>query len=105
MEQPFTATHKRTSDGRITIALAGELDMATAPDALVCVQDAAPEPGCDVLADLSGLSFTDSAGISSLITICKRVRAEGGTFSVTGLQREVRRVLELAGLIDYLNVV
>jgi anti-anti-sigma factor len=53
-----------------------------------------------VLADLSGLSFADSAGISSLITICKQVRDDGGTFSVTGLEHEVRRVLELAGLID-----
>ena len=105
MEPLFKATHSRASDGRIRIALAGELDMATAPDVLGCVQDAAAEPGCDVLVDLSGLSFADSAGISSLITICKRVRSEGGTFSVSGLQHEVRRVLEVAGLLEYLNVV
>jgi hypothetical protein len=38
MEQPFSATYKRTSAGRITIELAGELDMATASDVLTCVQ-------------------------------------------------------------------
>lgn len=103
--EPFAATYRRDLDGRITIDLTGELDMATASAVLACVQAAAPEPGCDVVADLSGLSFADSAGISSLITVSKRIRSEGGSFSIVGLQHEVRRVLELTGLIEYLNAV
>jgi anti-sigma B factor antagonist len=53
--------------------------------------------------DLTGVSFADSAGISSLVMACKRVRAENGTFSMTGCQNEVLRVLEISGLIDYLD--
>jgi anti-anti-sigma regulatory factor len=43
-------------------------------------------------------------GIGLLVTTCKRIRKSGGNFEVTGAQPMIRRVLEINGLIDFLEV-
>lgn len=100
----LTATRRNGRDGEVVIELAGELDLATAPIVREALQAIPLARGCSLVFDLTGVSFADSAGISSLVMACKGVRSEDGTFSMTGCQHEVRRVLEICGLIEYLDV-
>ena len=53
--------------------------------------------------DAARLTFLDSTGISVLVSACKRIRAEGGTFRLSNVSG-VRRVLEIIGLIEYFGV-
>ena len=78
---------------RRVVALAGELDVATAE-----LAEQALEPEFDVL-DLSGLEFMDSAGIRILLGIC---REREDPLVVRGVTRAVRRILDLTGLCDML---
>lgn len=50
------------------------------------------------------MTFLDSSGIGVIISACKRVRASGGTLSVTCGSGSVRRSIEIMGLVDYLEV-
>ncbi len=76
-------------DGRRVVALAGELDLASAPLAEEALQDRV-----DVL-DLSGLEFMDSAGVRIVVHLC---RDRQQTLIIYGARRAVRRILEFTGL-------
>ena len=60
--------------------------------------------GLDVRMDLTGLDFLDSSGISVVVSVCKRVRASGGTFAGVCDGGLVRRALEVTGLVEYLQL-
>ncbi len=93
----------RTEDGAVVVSIAGELDLSTAGalrEVLVLpeVMDAP-----SVRLDLTEVAFLGSLGIGVLVSVCKRVKASGGMFSMS-CRQETKRVLEIAGLIDYLHV-
>lgn len=48
-----------------------------------------------VIMDLSGIGFMDSAGLGAILSIFKKVRADGGEFRVCGLSDEVKALFEL----------
>jgi anti-anti-sigma factor len=79
--------------GRRVIALAGELDVATAE-----IAERALQQGFDVL-DLFGLEFMDSAGVRILLGICRMRR---DPLVVRGVTRAVRRILDITGICDML---
>ena len=86
------------------VELAGELDLATAAilnEALLLLE---LDGGIGLEIDLRGLTFLGSTGIGVLVVACKRLRASGGRFSVSCDHGFIRRTLEIAGLVDYLDV-
>lgn len=78
------------------IRLAGELDMATAPE-LDVVLDAAVEQGGTILMDLSELTFMDSTGIHAVVRAAVALQGRG-CLILHGEQDRVRRVLDLVGV-------
>lgn len=94
----------REMPGQTVVELSGELDLATVAtlrEALVVLD---LDSGLDMEVDLSGLSFLGSTGVGLIVTACKRVRASGGTFSATCDHNLARRVLEVSGLLDFLEL-
>ena len=88
-----------TSDdnGKRTIALSGEIDLASAPavwDALV----PALENATSVVVDLSSVRFIDSTGLSVLVRAHRRLGNNGGTFIVRSPSEMAGRVLRITGL-------
>ena len=49
----------------------------------------------NVVVDLSGVDFIDSAGLGSLIALLKRISERGGDMKIAGLQKKVRMVFEI----------
>jgi anti-sigma B factor antagonist len=90
--EPLSATVAR--DGTtVTMALAGELDLASYPraaDALVSI-----EPGGRLIVDLRELTFIDSSGIRLLMQLDVRARDEGWELVIALSPGPVQRVLEL----------
>src|ERR1700722_3832352 len=81
--------------GLTVMKLYGELDLSSAEtlrEALLPLDlDAAP----NIEMDLRGLSFLESMGIGLIGSVCKRIRASGGTFSASCDQNLARRTLEI----------
>jgi anti-anti-sigma factor len=86
----------------IVVSLSGELDVAAAPELREVLAEIT-EKDRDLLIDLQDLTFLDSTGISVLVLACKRIRSQGGAFSLAGMSGRVRRVLELMSLLEFLQ--
>lgn len=86
------------------VEVRGELDWSTVGTLREALLRCDPAGTSALVVDLSHLSFLDSSGMGVLVGACRRVRASGGTFSVSGATGEARRALEIAGLVDFLGL-
>jgi anti-sigma B factor antagonist len=87
------------------LRLSGELDLSTVGQLREQIFRSDVLDACEVRVDLSGITFLDSSGIGVVVTACKQVRAAGGSFSVICVPPGiVRRLFELNGLADYLEL-
>lgn len=91
-------------EGSTIVELAGELDISTAGELRERLVESDVLEAPRVAIDLSDVTFMDSVGIGVLVSACKRIRTSGGTFSVYCREGTTRRLLEIEGLIDYLEV-
>ena len=97
-------TYPFYSSGCLTVRFVGELDHAAAAGAMRAVEAAAEEylPRRCVL-DLSGLTFMDSSGIAVILRVRRMLSATGTDLQVTGAPEQPCRVLELAGMSEFLS--
>ena len=94
-----------SQDGDSTVvSFLGELDISTAEDMRRAFLHPDMAKASAVQVDLAQVSFLDSSAIGILVAACKQVRKVGGDFSVRCDTRPIRLVLELSGLIEYLQV-
>lgn len=49
----------------------------------------------NVIMDMSNINFMDSAGLGAMLSVFKKVRAEGGRFRIFGLVGEVKALFQL----------
>ena len=102
------------TDGRLTIdaqragghtllVLEGEVDPHTTEQLDRAVDDALVG-AADLVLELSGVTFIDSAGLRSLIRAQRRVEEADGALVLRHPRPSTRRVLEITGLIDELTV-
>jgi anti-sigma B factor antagonist len=96
-EAPEFAIHADREGPVATVAVKGELDVATAPDLIAAI--AALEPGYEELViDLSACSFFASSGISVLLDENARATTEGFRLVVVKAPAEVQRIFDLTSL-------
>ena len=82
------------------VCLAGEIDISNVgglADALCSM------PGSVIIADLSGVTFMDSSGISQLIVAKSAIEGWGSELIIRGATGIVRRPFELLGLSEMLS--
>jgi anti-anti-sigma factor len=84
--------------GRV-VHVAGEIDLATAPELQACLQ------ALDgvVVVDLPEVAFLDSSGIAVLVAARKRLSASGGDLTLHNANDMVSRTLEAVGLPDWIG--
>jgi anti-sigma B factor antagonist len=93
----------RECDGRVVVALRGELDITDAVSAVAALAAAAArEP--EIIVDLAGLAFIDCGGVAALARGRTQARHAGGDLRLAAAQRQVLRVLTLTRLIEVLPV-
>ncbi|SCL33620.1 anti-anti-sigma factor [Micromonospora pallida] len=88
---PVFAASAQLDGDHLHVVVHGEVDMATADTML---QTALREPAQRLTLDLRTVSFFDSAAIHAVVQLARRFP---GTLTVLP-SRQVRRVLEIAGL-------
>ena len=57
-----------------------------------------------VVLDLSGVSFADSAGLGLILGRYTRIKDYGGELLLTGVSRELMKILRLAGAERFLKI-
>ncbi len=99
---PDSPTRLSIVSSDAALSVTGDVDAYSAPD-LVSALTPLPGDG-DVTLDLAGVGFMDSSGIRVLVDAHQRGEQEGRRVVVANPSRSVRRILEISGLLDHLNV-
>ena len=89
-----TVVHGRND---VTLHVVGELDVASA-GAFAAAGVALWEPAEVVWLDLSGVTFLDCAGLSSLLRLRRTLEARSLRVAFVNPSRPVRRLFDLAGV-------
>ena len=90
--------------GTTTLLLAGEIDLNNV-DELISQLTATIAGGAhDLVVDLDGVSYLDSAGLGALVGAHKRLVAAGGTLTIRCSRQRVLRLFELTGLSRVLRI-
>jgi len=88
---------RRDTPGGVVVNVTGDVDLGSAHDFEAHLLAAFAETDGRVVLDLGGVTFMDSAGIGSLVRAQRRA---GSGLRIRAMHRSVRRVLELASLLD-----
>lgn len=92
---------KTVQGGAMTLALAGRLDTATAPQ---LEAELASLDGVTALTlDFSALEYLSSAGLRVLLSAHKRMSRQG-SMVVRNINGTIREVFELTGFLDLLTI-
>lgn len=81
-----------------TLAIEGTLDAVTAPDLRSVVDAIVNESRKEVTLELSSLRLIDSSGVGVIVSLFKRVRANGGQVRIVGLRDQPRAIFRLLRL-------
>ena len=87
------------SDER-SVHVRGEVDMSSAGQLAEFLSGVLADGATKVVIDASDISFLDSTGLRVLVDVATRLEAAGGTLVVEPMSSNVRRVLEMTGLLD-----
>lgn len=91
--------YKRTDEGdETTLEIEGTLDAVTAPDLRTIVDTLVNERRKSVTLELSALRLIDSSGVGVIVSLFKRVRANGGQVKIVGLRDQPRAIFRLLRL-------
>ena len=94
----------QAEEGVVTIAVTGELDLATASligDTFDRIDSAQP---VHVHLDLSGVNFCDAAGLSAFLAADRLLRATGGRLTLIQPSTQIRRLLTITKLDEILAI-
>lgn len=92
-------SYTRTDNGDDTvIEFEGTLDAVTAPEFRTLVEELVAENRQNITLELSSLRLIDSSGVGVIVSLFKRVRANGGQVRIVGLRDQPRAIFRLLRL-------
>jgi anti-sigma B factor antagonist len=93
----FQVTVTERDDGAV-VAVAGELDVATAPELREALYRVIEQQPSLIVVDLAEMDFIDSTGLGVLVGALKRVKEQAGALELRSLSPSAKRVFEITGL-------
>ena len=93
-----------TSHGHVLIRASGELDVSNSASLTQAGEDAMADGYETVLIDFSGITFMDSSGLSALVALNRHAAARDVHVGVVALGESTRRIIDLMGLDETLNL-
>jgi len=94
----------REVDGVTIISLTGSIDAMTSPEITEFIHTQVAKGNTKLVADLSGVDYTSSAGLRVMLGAIKETRSQGGDLRLTGIQPDVSKVLNLSGFANILKL-
>jgi anti-sigma B factor antagonist len=90
--------------GVLTLAVSGEVDLATSPLVDDAITEAIASSGVTVVeVDLAAVEFLDSSGVALLLKGRRRADERGVAYRVTGAHGTPLQVLQIAGVWAHLS--
>jgi anti-sigma B factor antagonist len=97
---PVEGVERRNGD--VVVRLAGEIDLYNAAEVETALEEIASGQPARVVVDLAAVEFVDSTALGALIQARKQLG--NGSLVLAAPAPQVRRALEVAGLIDHFPV-
>jgi len=94
----FDIKTERLDDNSYVIALAGEVDLYTAPEFKQQLLEVIGQGAKDVVVDFSDTTFIDSTTLGVLVGGVKRLRMNEGQLSLVCSDRNITKIFEITGL-------
>ncbi|KAB7704812.1 anti-sigma factor antagonist [Bacillus aerolatus] len=86
------------------VKIVGEIDAYTAPKLRETIFPYAEKKNTKIVIDLSEVSYMDSTGLGVFVGLFKSLNANEGTLQLTGLSERLRRLFDITGLADIMNI-
>jgi anti-sigma B factor antagonist len=97
-------TTTRVENGVTIVSVTGSIDALTSEPLLKAFQTEIAAGATRLVADLSGVDYTSSAGLRSLLSAQKEIRQKGGDFRLASVQPSVMRLLKLSGFTNIIKM-
>jgi anti-sigma B factor antagonist len=94
----------RTVDDRTVVAVAGEIDVYTAPRLREQLVELVNGGSYHLVIDLEGVEFLDSTGLGVLVGGLKRVRAHDGSLRLVCTQERILKIFRITGLTKVFSI-
>jgi anti-sigma B factor antagonist len=94
----FDVQTEKVDDSTYVIALAGEVDLYTAPEFKQQLLEVIAKGATDVVVDFAKTTFIDSTTLGVLVGGVKRLRAQDGRLSLVCSDRNITKIFEITGL-------
>ena len=82
----------------------GEIDAYTAPQLREGLDAVEVQQGANIEVDLTNVNYIDSTGLGVFVAFYKRVQREGGDVRLVGLSERIKRLFEITGLSELMNI-
>ena len=91
----FKLANANLGDGIFSVSVAGEVDLATAPELKEALGEVVSSGASGVLVDLSNATFIDSTTLGVLMGAVKRLRPAGGELVIACHDPNIRKIFEI----------
>jgi anti-sigma B factor antagonist len=98
MPPQFSLTQDQIDDERHVIAVAGEIDLFTAPEMKAALGEALEGGRTRIVVDLTETTFLDSTALGVLIGAVKRLRSRDGRLTIVNVDPNIAKTFEITGL-------
>lgn len=99
---PHLSIDESTIGAALVLDVAGEIDLATAPQLEAKVTEADPEG--HLVLDMTNVTFMDSTGLRVLISAHERANENGGSLAIVAGEGPVTKLLSITGVDGWLSV-
>jgi anti-sigma B factor antagonist len=86
------------------VALNGRLDAASAKSVLAGIKELVKRNRFNIILDMSGVEFIDSAGVGILLASYRAVDAKGGALKICAIQNQVKSIFSLTRLSKFFEI-
>ena len=97
--------HDKEINDVTIITIEGNIDTLTAPRIMKHISGLIANGNVKLIANLSAVDYTSSAGLRVFLGTVKETRAKGGDLYLFGVQPDVEKVLSLSGFTSILEIV
>jgi anti-sigma B factor antagonist len=97
MPADFTIDVSRT-DAEAVVTPVGEIDGSTVPQLIGAVDSLLRDMPTRIVLDLGGVTFCDSQGLGTLVTLTNKVRLAQSALVIVNASGYLNRVLDVTGL-------
>jgi len=94
-------SHITEIQGHRVITLTGELDLFSAPQFQQFIAGFLDGTEQNLIIDMHKVTYIDSTGISTLVSVLKRISPDGGTVNLVGCTPSINHILSVTKISNY----